>query len=237
MTYSSCDISIGPLSRKFYYRGGTCDEAVIQQILIQQDYSLHRLARFPDIVAYAEARMNQGLRPLVVDAGANIGASAVYFSMKFPAASIVAIEPETDNYGLLCQNTAGLNVEAIRGGVASSPGVMAVVDVGEGSWGMRTGPAGSHDSGVPAVTMDEIYHQHRHACFPLVAKIDIEGGEKDLFSRNVEWVARTPLIIIELHDWLMPRERTSQNFLKCISQLDRDFVHLGENVFSIANNL
>jgi len=34
---------------------------------------------------------------------------------------------------------------------------------------------------------------------------------------------------------MLPRQGTSRNFLKCIANLDRDFLHIGENIFSIRN--
>ncbi len=70
---------------------------------------------------------------------------------------------------------------------------------------------------------------------PFLVKIDIEGFEADLFKENTEWVQKFPVLIVELHDWMLPRSANSQNFLKCVSSLDRDFVFRGENVFSIKN--
>jgi hypothetical protein len=66
-------------------------------------------------------------------------------------------------------------------------------------------------------------------------KIDIEGGEKDVFANNTGWVVRTPVVVTELHDWIMPRAGTSLPFLRTVSSLDRDFVYLGEDIFSIDN--
>ena len=63
------------------------------------------------------------------------------------------------------------------------------------------------------------------------------GPEGDLFSGNTEWVSLTPIIIVELHDWMFPGGGTSRPFLQCISKLDRDFVSFGEDVYSIANDL
>src|SRR5665213_2637829 len=63
------------------------------------------------------------------------------------------------------------------------------------------------------------------------------GTDSDLFSANTEWVAATPLIIIELHDWLLPGKANSRAFLQCNSGFDRDFVYIDENIFSIDNNL
>ncbi|MFL6694040.1 MAG: FkbM family methyltransferase, partial [Ramlibacter sp.] len=68
-------------------------------------------------------------------------------------------------------------------------------------------------------------------------KIDIEGFEANLFSANCEWIDLFPLLIIELHDWLLPRQGNSRAFLREIAQRDRDFVFRGENVFSISNTL
>ena len=65
----------------------------------------------------------------------------------------------------------------------------------------------------------------------LIAKIDIEGGEKALFRSNTDWIREAEMITIELHDWLFPGEHTSQNFLTAAAALGLDFVFRGENVF------
>jgi hypothetical protein len=39
-----------------------------------------------------------------------------------------------------------------------------------------------------------------------------------------------------LHDWVLPKAKTSQPFLQCISQLDRDLIYHSEDVYSIAND-
>ena len=49
------------------------------------------------------------------------------------------------------------------------------------------------------------------------------------------WRARRSLIV-ELHDWLIPKGKTSQPFLQCIAKLDRDFIYRGEDIYSIAND-
>ena len=68
---------------------------------------------------------------------------------------------------------------------------------------------------------------------PFIIKIDIEGFESELFSKNTEWIDMFPLVIIELHDWMLPKTANSNNFLKEISKLDRDFLYFNENIFSI----
>ena len=43
------------------------------------------------------------------------------------------------------------------------------------------------------------------------------------------------LIFVELHDWLLPGQRTSQSFLKAAASLDRDFIVHKHHVVSIRN--
>lgn len=225
---------------KMHYRADTSDEHVIWQIFSRGDYDLAMLRRFTEIRDLLERRHRAGLRPLIIDAGANIGISAAFFALTFPTALIVAIEPEADNFELLTKNTQGLNVRCLNAALSAESGKAAVVDVGDGSWAFRTEKRQSDDpvDGVPCITIDALYDEYGDAdLYPFLTKIDIEGGEQDVFARNTGWVARTPIVAVELHDWLFPGQRTALPFLRCVSALDRDFVYSGEDVFSIANNL
>lgn len=66
-------------------------------------------------------------------------------------------------------------------------------------------------------------------------KPDLAHFEEELYSKNTKWVDKSPLRIVELDNSTLPRERNSGNVLSVMAQLDRDFVHIGENVFSISN--
>jgi FkbM family methyltransferase len=224
-------------NRNLYFRPQTSDERVLRQIFEEWDYDLTRLPRWPGLRDFLEARHNDGRRPLIIDAGANVGASAVFFALTFPTAVVVAIEPEEGNFALLCRNTEGLNVICIKAALSCESGHASLINTGEEPWAFRTRRVESSD-GLPCTTIDSIYEDFLDAhVFPFLTKIDIEGAEEDVFMRNTAWVNDTPLVIIELHDWLLPGQGTSLPFLRCVSSLDRDFVHFGENVFSIDNAL
>ena len=73
---------------------------------------------------------------------------------------------------------------------------------------------------------------------PFIIKIDIEGYEKDLFESNIEWIKDFQIIVIEIHDWMMPFESVSKNFFKAIYEKiliddSRDFIISGENLIII----
>ena len=240
------EIELRGVKRKIWLRPKTSDEHVLKDVFVTDMYGPNFLRRADELLDYFNRRVADGQSPLVVDAGTNIGATALYFNALFGAPRIVAVESSAENFKLLELNTDGRDIRCVNAAVSSQNGLAQVIDAAEGQyWAYGTAPVGDDAVAtpgkrlevVPRITMNEIYAAEAGGSFPLLAKIDIEGGEADLFSANTEWVDKTPLIIIELHDWMLPRSGTSHAFLRCIAALDRDFVVKGDNVFSIANRL
>jgi FkbM family methyltransferase len=221
--------------RSFRHRGIPADLAVMQQMFEVEHYALRRIKRGAEVHALYQGMVAQNERPFILDAGANIGGSMVYFALCFPRAHLVALEPAPDNFGVLEANAAGLDADLRRAAIGARPGTAALVDPGLGELCYRT-VAGAAGGQTPVLAAAQLLAEKRAAGYrPFIAKIDIEGGEADLFAAETGWVDEFPLLIIELHDWLLPRSANSRSFLKCIAALDRDFVYVGENIFSIGN--
>ena len=217
--------------RLFWYRENSVgDKGVLQQIFVNGDYVI---SQWPQGRRLLESHQQASL---IVDAGANIGASAVFFSQTYENAIVFAIEPDEMNGRLLTQNTASLPCVVFHGAIAAQDGELALVDPGRSDWGFMTEQVDSTRSErlqkIPSICPQSILNhpQVRHAR-PLIFKIDIEGGEENLFSNNTDWLTEFPLVIIELHDWMLPFSGSSRNFLKAIAQYDFDLVHRGENIF------
>ncbi len=212
------------------------DKGVIQQIFVHRHYDLMRLARFKDIVSEYVRIIDSGRTPLIIDCGANIGASPVWFARLFPKARVFALEPEEHNYEILCMNCRTYpNITCQQAAISCFEETVYLEDPGSGDWGFRT--TSESDSGkatIPAYSIESIERQFPDAELLLV-KIDIEGGEARLFESKLAWIERAMVIIIELHDWMLPGTANSQNCLKALSERNRDFVFIGENVFSIRN--
>ena len=223
--------------RKFLYRANSVGDAgVVDQIFRAADYQIHPDARFQTLVRYIAAQSSGGKRPLVVDAGANIGASSVYFALQYSSGRVVAVEPEKGNADLLRRNCEGLDIVVREAALGAEPGSAFLSDPGHSDWGFRVGESGTVP--VSMVSMPELLAEAEALqLFPLLCKIDIEGGEAALFAKNTAWVDRFALIIIELHDWLFPGEGNSRNFLRTIAANDFDFMYRGENVFCFNNRL
>lgn len=66
---------------------------------------------------------------------------------------------------------------------------------------------------------------------PFIVKVDIEGFEADLFSANTQWVGRTPIIITELHNWLIAD--ADATYRTCMVSRMRSEFALGEIIISL----
>ncbi len=226
------------LTSEICLREGTSDWLTFDQIFVNEDYNLKVLKRYPELLAlYNDARLKG--TPLIIDAGANIGLSSVYFHHIWPRSQIVAIEPSDENFAVLSRNTKSKpHIHPLLAGIASKSLRLKLVDpeAEHNAFTTELLEPGS-EGGITAVTVPELlqsFPTDKGYC-PFILKIDIEGAEADLFSENVDWIKAFPILIIELHDWLYPGKGTTRNFLRAISAEDRDFIYLGENVFSIRN--
>ena len=221
--------------REFHYRDRIGDKGTIQQVFSRLDYDLGQMPLTPALVGYMT---RQKKPPLIIDAGAHIGCATVWFKNQFPHSRIVAVEPELDNFTILSSNVSGIEgVSTVQGAVASYSGTAHCSDPGRDTWGYRVNTEESENSRVvKAHTMRALMQMEPDAT-PLIAKIDIEGSEAELFARNSAWVGLFPLIIIELHDWMLPGKAVSRNFWLSMGLNNFDVLMHGENVFAFNNAL
>ncbi len=226
-----------PGGLKIRHRHTPADLGVLHQVFVEQQYSPARMvtSAWPRIAQSATCVGCDGV-PLVVDLGANIGAAAIFFKLIFPDTRVVAVEPERENYELLLHNTASLdNVFAVEAAIAAERGTVDLIDPGKGAWAFQTGPTrgnGTVVSQVDAITIDDVIEASGGAV-PFLLKVDIEGAEGDFFGARWETLSRFPLVVVELHDRLVPEAETSRSFLRWHLKQGRDIYTLGEHVFSI----
>ena len=146
---------------------------------------------------------------LILDLGANVGYSSAYFLSKYPTASVLAIEPDPDNYKICCQNMRpfGRRANVIHGAVWSVSTNLALeisTSANGGSWATQVKPlldadAVAKSDSVKGYDMATLVDLCNSAEIDLL-KIDIEGSERELFSRNTEsWLPRVRNLCIELH--------------------------------------
>jgi hypothetical protein len=90
---------------------------------------------------------------------------------------------------------------------------------------------------VPVLSINQLYSTHAGEAFPLIVKVDIEGDEKGLFAQDTEWVRQTPVIFVEPHDWMLPKQSTVRNFLSLMASQERDILVQHENIVAVTHDL
>lgn len=134
---------------------------------------------------------------VLLDLGANIGMTSVWLAKKFSFTQVIAVEPDPNNAALVRQNLElnGITGQVLEAAIGPKEGT-ARFDPSELSNLGRLSEDGSLS--VPMISVDTIIKKFAVKSFALI-KIDIEGGEQDLFDGPTGWLARTDAIIIEFH--------------------------------------
>lgn len=170
--------------------------------------------------------LQSGKTPVIVDAGANIGAASLWFAKKYDRSAIVAIEPEPGNFEILKRNTEHLpRIRLIAAAVGSEAGFASVTNESHG-WSATTERAAA---GVPIMTMGDAFASVPDGV-PFIAKVDVEGFESDLFSRNLDWLADVYVVFIEPHDWKSPGEMLSRTFQRAMAAHDFELYIMAGNL-------
>jgi FkbM family methyltransferase len=183
------------------------------------------------VFAYYEYMIPFNANPrLIVDAGANIGLTTLYFSNKFPRTKIIAIEPEPSNYDLLVRNCSWMtNVTLWHAAVWSKDISLEIANPEAEKWAFTVKPNSLNGSGIKALTIPQILAQSGHDTIDIL-KLDIEGAERELFRDGCEeWLPRVKMIIIELHDRHAPGCSRAVYSKLCQAPFRQEI--RGENVF------
>lgn len=144
----------------------------------------------------------------IIDAGANIGTAARFFSGKFPEATILAIEPETDNMRMLLKNIEGHpRIIPVQAALWSEETTLDIKDRGTGPWGytvMETArdarPIGQKTT---TVTIPVLMAKYRMP-FIDILKMDIEGAEATVLASPGDWIPQVRVLTVELHKRIAP---------------------------------
>src|SRR3989344_1451081 len=183
-------LQIKNIQHPIILRPGTSDVPLLYHIFVKREYSI-KPKKEPSFI---------------IDAGANLGFTAVYFANRFPKARIIAIEPEESNFKLLQRNTEAYpNVRCIKAGVWNSNTLLRITNLEKDSkWGFQVEETATNGPNTcQAISINSILAEEKIRRID-IAKIDIEGSEKELFSKNAQWLSKTNLIVIEFHDRMKP---------------------------------
>jgi FkbM family methyltransferase len=176
----------------------------------------------------------------IIDAGANIGDETARFLVHHPDVSLIAVEAEKSNYDILVKNFQSRpNVKLVIGGLwpvrtnlkvisgASPPGLemqaFCVVETQE-----------TKDT-ISGYTVSDLMQMMDWTEIDIL-KLDIEGAEYELFTRNCkEWIDKVNVLIFELPDG--DRPGSTQVIYRALEGLEFNSFICGENLVLIRSGL
>lgn len=174
----------------------------------------------------------------IIDAGSNIGLTSLFFSEHFEKPSIIAIEPDRANFGML-----GFNLQSAEGKIVKINGavwckntfIKIVNDFRDQSdWAFRVEES-ADEGDIQAFTINQLAADHGFDIIDIL-KIDIEGSEKQIFDpqlSDLSFLERTKCIAIEIHDEFDCR----QDIYTLLTQYGFTFREQGELTIGINHNL
>jgi FkbM family methyltransferase len=209
------------------------DIATYHDIFVRREYDFSHFPQAEQFFSDRTAAKRRAPGITIVDCGANVGCSVIWFANKFPGARILAVEPDPTNFALLKQNVADLdNVRTFRAALWSSATQVIISNPDAKPWAFRTEAVLGKTDGpaIDTVTMDGLLANHDPSA-AVIVKIDIEGAEREVFSKNISWLSLVDLLIIELHDNLLPWKGSGRTFFSAVASKPMDYVWRGENLF------
>lgn len=166
----------------------------------------------------------------ILDGGANVGFAAVYYAELYPEATVVAVEPDCDNFAILQKNTAGYaSITVFEAAIWSSDTQVELEDPGMDQHAFRVGGLSQQSNvsrrSVAAMSISTLAERAHLSGFDLV-KLDVEGAEREILVNAGGWIAQSQVLIAELHDRFVPG--CSKQFYLAVRSFDGDYV-IGEN--------
>jgi FkbM family methyltransferase len=149
---------------------------------------------------------------IIIDAGANVGYTSLFFNHHLSNSFICSIEPSFENAKLCCKNFALNNLRGnlhfYQRALSHEFGMTFNLerDFRDGKdWAITT--RNVEDGEIKGITLREIIEEHKLEYISLL-KIDIEGAERFIFKDNVDltFLKMTKIIALEIHDEFNIRE-------------------------------
>jgi FkbM family methyltransferase len=201
----------------FHLRTNGSDIHVFQQVITGKSYE--------GLLQLYQNRKEQPLQ--IIDAGSNIGLTAIYLKRNFPASTIICLEPQESNFELLKKNIAANNLEGVylyKKALWSKSVILKPREKFRDNlaWSFAVeesaSPASSLDT-VDGITLAQLKEMHLWEKIDIL-KMDIEGAEAVLFLDNdfQDALPKVNVIAIEIHEEMIKKEKVlqvlwSKNFL------------------------
>jgi len=217
----------------FFIRPTDSDLFVASQIFGHRDYDLGSInERLNHLAGSWRA---EGVVPLIIDGGGNVGYSALYFAKTFPHAVVIAVEADAKTFEQLELNCRGESrILPVHAALWSHErGVDLQRSDKLGSWANRVeGDAGLTPSRLLSSIVALVPGGR-----PLIIKLDIEGAEREVCGAAGAELRLAPCIVIEPHDFMLPGAGCLTTLFQALSGRTVDTLLMGENLVIVDSAL
>lgn len=145
-------------------------------------------------------------RPYIIDCGANIGLSTLYFKWLYPQARVVAFEPDGDNVALLQKNIASYGMKDVsvrQEAVWTHDGHISFQSDGTQASKILTDGTGSIT--IPCVKLSSLLGEKVD-----MLKMDIEGAEYEVLKECKDLLENVRHLFVEYHGEIPESNRLTE---------------------------
>jgi FkbM family methyltransferase len=214
---------------KLQVRPSDSDLFVLSQIFGWEEYRFEawRLSMLREVAANWEST---GIRPVIIDAGANVGYSALYFASLFPGVWVLAVEPDPTSFHILARHAqVNEQIKPIHAALWSHDRGLTLKTSNNSSWAAQV----TEGAGTPSQRIDHLLASIPNSR-PLIIKLDIEGAEREVVASCPQVFAAARCIVVEPHDVMNPGAACLSPLYRVASKRKFDTVVNGENLLLYA---
>lgn len=173
------------------------DVYVLDQIFIKKEYEV--------VSTLIELNSNYNQDITIIDAGANVGYTSIYFNQQLQNPKIFAIEPSPENAKYFTSNVEvnkELSIKLYENALSPNLDERFAIDRSfrDGKdWSITTNQSENGD--IKGISIDYII-QENNLDFITLLKIDIEGAERFIFKKDndLTFLKKTKILALEIHD-------------------------------------
>lgn len=183
------------------------DDSTLKSITIN-GLTFHYKIRFTMYHTYPEIFVREIYRfqpvsntPVIIDCGANIGLSVLYFAKHYPNAHIICFEPDEDNFHILETNSktnfqGNKNIQLNKSAIWIDNGKISFYSDGTEASSVIVKNNNASIITVNAIRLKDILQQYQVVDF---LKMDIEGAEYDVMKDCRSELHRVNNLFLEYH--------------------------------------
>ncbi len=173
----------------------------------------------------------------ILDLGAHIGATSVFFAVNFPNSTIQCVEPFEGSFEILKKNLQFHKNVIFKNCLIGNDNLNDVIfyDNKNDSWAFGIEKSSEKSTPIGKVNMVSFIEIMKVFVSKdnFLLKVDIEGAEDNIFSKRENWdlINEFQVVIVEIHDWMFPGKKTTLNIFAWVVYAKREVCIKGENLW------